>query len=267
MLSRVALRSGALARVQPQVCALISVRGTSTDKTVVTKQTDIQKANALFNSPDRDFKNFPPMKMPETCPPVRYAWIPESFFQAFYNKTGVTGPYLFGAGLVTFLLSKEIWVVDHGFTEFFSFWAAVWIVNRKVGKPMAEYLDKKMEERHEKIYYKPIQDAKRGYLALIKNAEEDIASQDAQKMLFESKRENVQLQLEATYRQRLAEVHNAVKKRLDYQLDVQQAKRRFEQDHMVNWIIDNVVKSISPKQEKESVSKCIADLKALSAAS
>jgi F-type H+-transporting ATPase subunit b len=39
--------------------------------------------------------------------------------------------------------------------------------------------------------------------------------------------------------------------------------RRVEQRHMVDWIISNVRKSITAKQEDEALKKCVADLKAL----
>lgn len=69
--------------------------------------------------------------------------------------------------------------------------------------------------------------------------------------------------LEINYRERLHMVTNEVKKRLDYQVELQNLHRRMEQEHMVNWVEQSVVKSITPQQEKESIAKCISDLKVL----
>jgi hypothetical protein len=44
---------------------------------------------------------------------------------------------------VTTLLSKEIWVVDHGFAEVIGFFGATWFLTVKVGPAMAKWLDAK----------------------------------------------------------------------------------------------------------------------------
>lgn len=116
---------------------------------------------------------------------------------------------------------------------------------------------------------------------------------EGMKTLFDVKRENVGLQLEAVYRERLMEVYREVKRRLDYQVekvnvssivtrgekfesfsDSQrtqrddfslQVERNIQQRHMVNWIVDSVKKSITAESEQETLKKCIADLKGLSA--
>lgn len=238
----------------------------SSSKSSLTKTIDNwDKANQLYFGPERDNVNFPILKAPLTCPPVRFGFIPETWFQSLYEKTGVTGPYVFGVGLITFLLSKEIWIVEHGFTHFISFWLAFYIITKKYGSKLGDYFTQHGEGVDERLWYKPLNKTKEDAKKVIVELEKSIWREEGQKYLFEAKRENVDLQLEAVYRQRLAEVHQNVKKRLDYQLDVETTQRRIQQQHMVQWIVDNVVKGISPQQERDSLVKCIQDLKGLAA--
>lgn len=222
-----------------------------------------ENANKIYYGPQRDFTNFPRLVNPLTNPPVRLGFIPESFFQLFSEKTGVTGPYVFGFGLVTYLLSKEIWIVEHGFSHFLAFWLVFYYISRKYGAKIGSYLDGLSEAQMERHWYKPMQKTIEQSEAAVKDAEKLIWCEEGQKHLFEAKRENVDLQLETVYRQRQLEVFDAVKKRLDYHLEVDNSRRRIEQQHMVQWIVDGVFKGITPQQEKDSLSKCIQDLKAL----
>merc|ERR1712227_1059624 len=75
--------------------------------------------------------------------------------------------------------------------------------------------------------------------------------------IIAAKKEAVGLQLESVYRARLLE---------DHQQETANVMRRMEQKHMVDWIISNVKKSITPAQEDAALKKCIADLKKLSVA-
>lgn len=52
-------------------------------------------------------------------------------------------------------------------------------------------------------------------------------------------------------------VHNEVKKRLDYQVALQNLQRRLEQEHMVNWVEQSVIKSITPQQVRGSSVSCL----------
>lgn len=87
---------------------------------------------------------------------------------------------------------------------------------------------------------------------------------DANALIHEAKRENVHLQLEAAYRARVAEVHTEVKRRLDYQVALDNVHKRVEREQAINYIIDGVKRSIGANQEKEAFNSGLATLKALS---
>ncbi|XP_014615441.1 PREDICTED: ATP synthase subunit b, mitochondrial isoform X2 [Polistes canadensis] len=196
--------------------------------------------------------------------PVRFGFLPDSWFTFFYPKTGVTGPYIFGTSVATYLLSKEIYVLEHEFHNAVSF-VIIWIfLVKKFGPTVSKYLEKEQNKEIEEFE----DQRKEG----IKNAEDNINqtknaiwSAEGQSLLMEAKRENIKIQLESIYRERLAHVYQEVKKRLDYNAQIQIVERRIAQKHMVQWIINNVLKAITPEQEKATLQQCIKDLEALSA--
>jgi len=214
------------------------------------------------DGPERDLVNFPrpvPLLNPS---PVRMGFLPQGWFDMFYNKTGVTGPYMLGAGLITFLMSKEIYVLDHEFylgAVMYSFYGYMLV---RFGPDVSAQMAIANKEENDELDALRDVDiaANEADLAVAKDA---IASAENHATLFLAKKENVALQLEAAYRERLQQVHDEVKKRLDYQLETSNVKRRFEQKHMVEWIEANVRKSITPAVEDAALKQCIADLKVL----
>lgn len=98
--------------------------------------------NDPWENAERDYVNFPTHRMAEFTPPTRHLWIPESFFKQFYNKTGVTGPYMFMGGLTTYLWSKEIWVIEHEFYAGIELFIVLGMLVKAVGPSFTEMLDK-----------------------------------------------------------------------------------------------------------------------------
>uniref|UniRef100_T1DIJ6 ATP synthase subunit b n=1 Tax=Psorophora albipes TaxID=869069 RepID=T1DIJ6_9DIPT len=197
---------------------------------------------------------------------VRLGFLPEEWFTFFYNKTGVTGPYVFGAGLITYLCSKEIYVMEHEYYNGLSLAIMVIYAVKKFGPSVAAYCDKEID----KIEGEWKADREENITQLNQAIEDEKKEQwraDGQTLLMQAKKENVALQLEAAYRERAMNAYREVKKRLDYQVERQNIDRRVSQKHMVDWIVNNVVKSITPDQEKETLNRCIADLGALAARS
>lgn len=214
-------------------------------------------------SGERDLVNFPPRVRPIDPSPVRLGIFPAEWFEAFYSKTGVTGPYMALTSIGTFLVSKEFYVIEHDFYVGLGLFIVIGAMVKNIGPSIRAFLDAEVT-RKENIL-RDYRDQEINYFKDAINAEK---SAQANGLVWEdvikAKKEAVGLQLEAAYRARLADAYTQVKKRLDFQLETSNVKRRMEHKHMVDWIINNVRKSITPAQEDAALKKCIADLKALS---
>lgn len=218
-----------------------------------------------YDGPERDHVNFPRRPRAQLPGKVRMGFAPEEWFQFFYKKTGVTGPYFFGAGLITFLLSKELYVVEHEFSTGVAMFILVYTAVKKFGPSVKAYGAKLQQDKINR--FNSMKESNMESLEdCIAQQKKNIWCLEGNSILMNAKRENVHMQLEAEFRRRQMQVYEQVKKRLDYQMDVANAQREFEQKHMSNWIVDNVLKSITPQQEKETIQKCISDLKTLAAA-
>ncbi|KAK0088061.1 hypothetical protein PV325_013249 [Microctonus aethiopoides] len=230
MFSRIALRNGrlpALARVE------------STSSCVPSK--DVEQRGRPINPA-----------------PVRHGFIPEQWFQMFYNKTGYTGPYMFATGVATYLVSKEWYVLEHEFYTGVSVFIMSVAIVKKFGPGFAKWIDAEMDKDENKFESSRTNMIKE-HEDIIENEKKQQWRSEAQQMILDAKKENIKIQLEAVYRDRVARV----KKRLDYQLQIANVERRIAQKHMSQWIISNVIKAITPEQEKAALQQCISELTAL----
>ncbi|XP_040508689.1 ATP synthase F(0) complex subunit B1, mitochondrial [Gallus gallus] len=167
------------------------------------------------------------------------------------------------AGPAASRLGGEIYVINHETVAAACILTVIIYAVKKYGADVAAFADKLNEEK----IAKALEVKNEAIKALETAIEEEKKEQwriEGRSYLFDAKRNNIAMLLEANYRERLLTVYNEVKKRLDYQVALQNLKRQKEQDHMVQWVEKSVIQSITPQQQKESIAKCILDLKALS---
>lgn len=215
-------------------------------------------------SPERDLINYPrvPPRL-EHQPATRMIFLPESYFKFFYEKTGVTGPYLFMGSFGTFLLSKEHFVLAEDAYNGLILCIIIGTVATKFGPQLNKSLTG-VEIKHNQGWV----DWQAGMTKFLEDyiqKYKDVQSLSMdQGILFQAKRENVALQREAEYRRRLMTVYNEAKRKLDYHVAVEAAQKQFSKTHLVNWVINNVNKGITPELQASVLQESLADLKALS---
>merc|ERR1712228_551981 len=129
MLSRLCLRSITGSLNQPGAASQLP----RLFQTTSAAESDKYGYNPSWEAPERDCKNYPLPERPLEAGKVRMGFIPEEVFEAFYPKTGVTGPYLLLLGSATYALSME-----DQFINGTSLALLIYIIYKTQGPKMAE---------------------------------------------------------------------------------------------------------------------------------
>uniref|UniRef100_A0A8C3VSU4 ATP synthase subunit b n=1 Tax=Catagonus wagneri TaxID=51154 RepID=A0A8C3VSU4_9CETA len=210
---------------------------------------EVLRATRIFHTGQPSLAPVPPL--PEYGGKVGLSLIPEEFFQFLYPKTGVSGPYVLRTGLILYLLSKEIYVITpETFSAISTIGVLVYII-KKYGASIGAFAYTLIEQKIAQL-----EEVKQASIKQIQDCH----------YLFDVQRNNTGMALEVAYQKQLHRVYKEVKNRLGYHISVQNMMRQKEREHMINCVENHPVhpvQSISAQQEKETVAKCIADLKLL----
>jgi F-type H+-transporting ATPase subunit b len=215
--------------------------------------------------PERDLVNYPPYKLREVPNAVRWYCVPETWFRFFYDKTGVTGPYMFFYGLLIYGFSKEWIVLWYDFSEYLILAAAVITVVKKLGPVVGDVFRGWHKEEVDR-YTSVVQNSKALAGKMLHHYEQALDRAQSVGHIGEARKDVLNMALEAGYRERMRLMYEAVKRRLDYQVALQNARKDFERTNMINWITTEVRKAITGKQEQEAMQACLAQLRQMASA-
>ncbi|KOB78937.1 ATP synthase b [Operophtera brumata] len=204
-------------------------------------------------------KKLPDFKRAKKSGLVRLGFLPDEWFTFFHSQTGVSGPYVFGIVLVNYMLSKEIFIMEHEYYSGLSIALIVWLVTTKLGPAAGASLDKEVDAIVAD-WQKGRDDEIASYESQIKAAKDAQWRAEGQKSLMDAKKENIMMQLEAAYRERMMHVYSSVKGRMEYQVKKHRSEGRIHQKWMIKWILENVRKSITPNFEKQALNSAIQEL-------
>ena len=181
------------------------------------------------------------------------------------DKTGVTGAWTLGAGLTAVAISKEILIIHNETIVGISIAGVIYWLYKKIGPQVAEYLDNSSKEILDNLN-QGRNEAIESLKASIKAEENMEVMLQCRTDAFEILRENGGLAREEEYRRRQLNVYNEVRRRLDYQLEMEKTEKMLQQEHLVDWIQRAVTQSLTAKTD-QSLPQCISEVKKLATAS
>ena len=116
---------------------------------------------------------------------------------------------MFVATLSTYLVSKEIYVLEHEYYNALSLLTICVFVVKKFGPNFAKYLDKQIDEQEKQLNSGRVQEVQ-AHEDAIKEMETEKWRLDGQNMIFDIRKQSVLMQLEAVYRERAMQIYNEV---------------------------------------------------------
>jgi len=194
---------------------------------------------------------------------TRMTYFSESFFKMLEPKIGHTGPYILLWGGFFTALSKE-WIPLTAET----WWAmgAACFYSFAINNLVAPWTDRDdaiyFDERHSRVsawtdYKLGLASSEIDGISKLKEQTQGLA------MVQEQRRINLKLALDAEHLNRKADLTDAVKKRLDYQVAVTNAEREAMTKHMISWIDKEVEAALAKRSSKDDLAAAITQLKAM----
>lgn len=119
------------------------------------------------------------------------------------------GPYVFAISVSTYLCSKEIYILEHEFYNGISLLMICVASVKLFGPKLAQFLDKGVDKFDDELNETRNSEI-RAHEDLISHEKNVQSSLDGQKMIMDIKKENIKMQLEATYRERMVQVYEEV---------------------------------------------------------
>lgn len=112
-------------------------------------------------------------------------------------------------GLATTLVSKEIYVLEHEYYTGVSVLILSIVAVKKLGPMVTKWIDEGMDKQEAEIN-ETRDNELRQYKKLIEHEKNQQERTKAQQMILDAKKENIKMQLEAAYRERINKVYSEV---------------------------------------------------------
>jgi len=197
---------------------------------------------------------------------LKFYFLPKSWFDFFYEKTGVTGPYVFGGAIFTMLASKEYYMFGHTYghhsRQIFWMFVTYGLLNRAYGEQVRDYVENLRTEKFHAMDAIKEEEVQACY-EVLDNVKLLKWRAGLSELYNEAKKVNLDIMLETAFLERQAQVVNRIKQKLDYQVAVQKVDAELEHAHMIEWIETKVMETITPESQRATLDACIADLHVL----
>jgi len=186
-------------------------------------------------------------------------------FLAEYKKiAGHSAEPAFIGGFLLYLSSAEYWA--HSSLMLLSLQGVVLYHIYKEAQPKMKAWISKESKAEVKLFYDNDAEALVGSESKIVENAAIMQFLEDRPEFFEIMQNQVELQAEVTYRKRLLEVETEIKKRLDYQVEMQNVQRSIEEKHIAAWVEKEVLKSIAEQKDEDTFQACLNDLEEMAAA-